>query len=115
MDCSGLVLQALYAAGLDPQPISVDKHVLPAYPTSEKLFTHPGLRHRPLGEVQRGDLVFYTHTGTGEVNHVAIYLGGGQVLEAKDGDVHVAPLKRTLSTQTLVPEVVRPFAPPSAD
>lgn len=33
-DCSGLVPQWLYAAGMDPQPISVDKHVRPLYRTS---------------------------------------------------------------------------------
>ncbi len=32
--CSGLVPQSLYAAGMDPQPISVDKHVRPLYRTS---------------------------------------------------------------------------------
>jgi hypothetical protein len=115
MDCSGLVLQAFYAAGLDPQPISVDKHVLPDYPTSVELFNHPGLRHYPLAQVQRGDLVFYTDTRTGVNNHVAIALGGGQLLEAKDGDVHVSLLNRTLSTQTIVPEVVDPSRRPSVD
>jgi hypothetical protein len=110
MDCSGLVLQALYAAGLDPQPISVDKHVLPEYRTSVELFNHPHLRHRPLAQVQRGDLVFYTNNSTGRINHVAIYLGSGQVLEAAGGNVHVSALTHTRSTQTIVPEVVRPFA-----
>ncbi len=112
MDCSGLVLQALYAAGLDPQPISVDQHVLPDYRTSVELFNHPRLSHRPLAEVQRGDLVFYTNNSTGRINHVAIYLGGGQLLEAAGSNVHVAPLTHTRSTQTIVPEVVRPFPVP---
>lgn len=117
VDCSGLVLQALYAAGVDPQPISVDRHVQATYRTSVQLFDHPGFSHHPLSQRRRGDLVFYRKTSTGVINHVAIYLGDGRLLEAKEADVHVAPLQRTLPTQTLVQEVVRPFgtAPTQAD
>lgn len=117
VDCSGLVLQALYAAGLDPQPISVDLHVQPTYRTSVALFEHSGLSHRPLSQVQRGDLVFYTKNSTGVINHVAIALGNGQLLEAKSeaGAVRVVPLHRTLSSQTIVGQVVRPFATPIED
>ncbi len=110
VDCSGLVLQALYAAGIDPQPISVDLHVQPTYRTSQALFAHPGFAHVPLSQVRRGDLVFYTKNSTGLINHVAIALGGGQLIEARDTDVHVAPLVRSLSSQTIVQTAVRPFA-----
>lgn len=110
IDCSGLVLQGLYRAGLDPRPISVDKHVLPDYRTSLELYAHPGLRHVALRDVRRGDLVFYKRNSTGRVNHVALYLGDGRLLEAKGPDVHTSPLRRTLDTQTIMPTVVRPFA-----
>ena len=72
-DCSGLVLQSLYAAGLDPQPINVIKHAWPSYRTSQELYAYPHFQHVPLAQRQRGDLIFYTTSGT--VTHVAIYLG----------------------------------------
>ncbi|MDO5746536.1 MAG: peptidoglycan-binding protein [Actinomycetaceae bacterium] len=77
-DCSGLALQSLYAAGLDPQPINVVKHAWPKYRTSQELYKHPKLKHVPLSQRQRGDLIFYQKGGT--VFHVAIYLGGNQVV-----------------------------------
>ncbi|MGH8868627.1 MAG: NlpC/P60 family protein [Actinomycetes bacterium] len=110
IDCSGLVLQALYSAGLDPRPISVDKHVRPAYRTSRELYIHDGLRHVKRSEKRRGDLIFYEKNSTGRVNHVAIYLGGGRMLEAVEPRVHVTRVVTYRSTQTMKPTVVRPFA-----
>ena len=108
VDCSGLILQALYSAGLDPQPISVDAHVLPDYRTSLEFYGHPGLAHAPVGDVRRGDLVFWRSKTTGRVNHMAISLGGTEVIEAVEPRVHFA---RTgdRATQVMMPEVVRPF------
>jgi cell wall-associated NlpC family hydrolase len=108
VDCSGLVLQALYSAGLDPQPITVDKHVLPDYRTSRELYDHPRLAHLPRSAVRRGDLVFWRSNETRRVNHLAIYLGGGNVLEAVEPRVRIGSLGDR-STQTMTPEVVRPF------
>jgi cell wall-associated NlpC family hydrolase len=109
-----MVLQALYSAGLDPQPITVDKHVLPDYRTSVELYHHPRLAHVPRSAVQRGDLVFWRSNKTGRVNHVAIYLGDMNVLEAVEPHVRIGSLGNR-STQTMMPEVVRPFgaAPPA--
>jgi len=109
VDCSGLVLQALYRAGLDPQPISIDKHVLPLYRTSKNMFRHDRLRHVPLARKQRGDLIFYRKDSTGDINHVAIYLGHGRLVEAKGSNVHVAPVRRHYPDQTIARTVVRPF------
>jgi NlpC/P60 family protein/putative peptidoglycan binding protein len=108
VDCSGLVLQALYSAGLDPQPITVDKHVSPDYRTSRELYGHPRLAHLPRSDVSRGDLVFWRSNETGLVNHVAIYLGDGKVLEAVQPQARIGELGNR-STQTMMPEVVRPF------
>ena len=77
-DCSGLVLQSLYAGGMDPQPIDVIKHGWPDYRTSQELYNYSGFQHVPLSERQRGDLVFYTSDGS--VTHVAIYLGDDMVV-----------------------------------
>lgn len=109
VDCSGLVLQALYRAGLDPQPISIDKHVLPRYRTSKAMFEHDRLRHVPLARKRRGDLIFYRKDSTGGINHVALYLGNGRMVQAKGENVHVAAVRRHYPDQTIVASVVRPF------
>ena len=108
VDCSGLVLQSLYSAGLDPQPITVDKHVLPDYRTSRELYEHPRLAHLSRAAIRRGDLVFWRSNETGRVNHVAIYLGDGNVLEAIEPQVHIGRLGDR-ATQMMMPQVVRPF------
>jgi cell wall-associated NlpC family hydrolase len=108
-------VQALYSAGLDPQPITTDKHVLPAYRTSVQLYRDPRLAHVPRSAVQRGDLVFWRSNETGRVNHMAIYLGHRNVLEAVEPQVRIGSLGDG-SSQTMMPEVVRPFgaAPPGS-
>ena len=80
-DCSGLVLQAIYAAGRDPQPIDVVKHAEPAYRTSRELYAHPRLLSVPVGQRRRGDLIFFTNASR-VVHHVAIDLGDGTMMEA---------------------------------
>lgn len=111
IDCSGLVLQGLYRAGLDPQPITVDKHVRPAYRTSRELYEHSRLQHFPFAQRQRGDLIFYRSNETGKVNHVGIYLGNGRILEAVSGPdtTRIGTVTRLRYGQTVMPTVVRPF------
>lgn len=46
-DCSGLMLQAMYSAGLDPAPINVVDHQRPDYPTAKKLYNYSGFKHVP--------------------------------------------------------------------
>lgn len=111
VDCSGLVLQALYSAGLDPQPITVDAHVLPDYRTSLELYEHPQLKHLALADRRRGDLLFWRSDDTGRVSHVAIFLGRGRVLEAVSSvdRVRVARISTVRPGKTIMPTVVRPF------
>jgi cell wall-associated NlpC family hydrolase len=111
IDCSGLVLQSLYSAGLDPRPISVLKHPLPEYRTSLELYRHPRLRHVSATKMRRGDLVFWKKRTTGRVNHVAIYLGDGKILEASSGadKVRVVSIRSPKPGQKRMPTVVRPF------
>lgn len=87
-DCSGLVLQAMYAAGLDPQPINVIKHAEPTYRTSQQLYAHKGLKSVPLAERRRGDLIFYSRTQNGPVTHVTLYLGNERMVESWSTDTH---------------------------
>jgi cell wall-associated NlpC family hydrolase len=103
VDCSGLVLQSLYGAGLDPRPITTVKHTEPGFHLSSKLYRHDGFKHVPVDDRQRGDLLFY---GNPEIYHVAIYLGDGRMMEAVGwSTARVADVRH----EDLMPTVVRPF------
>ncbi|MCI7550782.1 MAG: NlpC/P60 family protein [Actinomycetaceae bacterium] len=106
-DCSGLALQAMHAAGLDPQPINVVKHGWPAYRSSRELYAHPKLKHVPFGQRQRGDLVFYQNR-SGVVYHVGIYLGNNQIMQT-DSPGKPAGITSVYTFSTVAPTVVRPF------
>lgn len=80
-DCSGLVLQSMYAAGVDPRPIDVLDHQSPGFRTTRNLYSHPRLRRVSLASRRRGDLVWYTGS-SGAIQHVAIYLGGGMIVDS---------------------------------
>ncbi|MFD7664382.1 C40 family peptidase [Streptomyces sp. NPDC059788] len=68
-DCSGLVQQAYQRAGIS----------LPRVADAQYRASAPITR----SQLRRGDLVFWSSDGTSSgVHHVAIYLGGGQYLEA---------------------------------
>lgn len=108
-DCSGLVLQSLYAAGMDPQPIDVIKHQWPDYRTSQELYAYPGFTHVPFSERQRGDLVFYTTNGV--VTHVSLYLGNNQVIHTDwmGRPARIDHVTTGYTWSTIAPTVVRPF------
>ena len=82
VDCSGLVMQGLYAAGYDPYPVSPWRHALPEYEYESRNLWKLPMKHVSYSNIERGDLVFYTSSNSGLVNHVAIYLGDGKVIEA---------------------------------
>src|SRR5918992_233910 len=73
-DCSGLTSWAWAQAGVSIPHSSAAQYSLP---------------HVPLSSVQPGDLIFYY----GPISHVALYIGGGQIVHAThpgpDGAVHV--------------------------
>ena len=80
IDCSGLVMQAMYSIGIDPAPVSVTRHTQPGYEyESRNLWNLPTLK--TVQKPQRGDLVFYKNSA-GTIIHVAIYLGNNRVIEA---------------------------------
>jgi peptidoglycan DL-endopeptidase CwlO len=64
-DCSGLTTMAWRAAGVS----------IPSTSSSQ----YAALPHVPLNAVQPGDLIFY---GPGGSSHVALYVGGGQIIDA---------------------------------
>ena len=69
VDCSGLTMLAWESAGVDLPHLSRAQY---SYGT-----------HVPIGSMEAGDLIFWSSNGTQSgIYHVAIYLGGGQMIEA---------------------------------
>jgi cell wall-associated NlpC family hydrolase len=89
-DCSGLMLYAYSGAGV-------------ALPRVSRNQFHAG-RKVPLSNLKAGDLVFYQR-GSAPIHHVAMYIGGGQMVEAPytGADVRVVPLRRA----GLLPQATR--------
>jgi cell wall-associated NlpC family hydrolase len=77
-DCSGFTRYAFAGVGVQIPKYSGDQY-------------NAG-RHIPPSQAKRGDLIFY---GPGGKQHVTIYLGNGQMLEASSaaGHVTVSPVR----------------------
>jgi probable lipoprotein NlpC len=69
LDCSGLV----YLSFRDALEVNIPR-------TTESLFAWS--EHISEGEMQAGDLLFFTTTGTGAVSHVGIYAGNGRFIHS---------------------------------
>jgi cell wall-associated NlpC family hydrolase len=78
-DCSGLMVYAFAAAGIDLDHYSG--------------YQYSAGRQVPVSQAQRGDLLFWQSDGT--THHVALYLGGGKMLEApySGSAVRVVPVR----------------------
>jgi peptidoglycan DL-endopeptidase RipB len=78
-DCSGLMRYAFAGVGV----------LIPRFSGDQYNFG----RHIPQNEARRGDLIFY---GPGGSQHVTMYLGNGQMLEASGsaGKVTVSPVRK---------------------
>jgi cell wall-associated NlpC family hydrolase len=89
-DCSGLMLYAYNGAGV-------------ALPRVSRNQFHAG-RKVPISDLRPGDLVFYRRGGA-PIHHVAMYVGGGDMVEAPytGANVRVVPLRRA----GLVPQATR--------
>jgi peptidoglycan DL-endopeptidase RipA len=87
-DCSGLILYAFAGVGIK----------LPHYSGSQ----YDMGRKIPAAQMRRGDVIFY---GPGGAQHVTLYLGNGQMLEAPytGSEVKVSPVR----TSGMTPYVVR--------
>ena len=80
VDCSGLVLQCLYATGMDMGIYNPYNHRWLPGQTYNSMNWLNNNTFMPVGlnNLQRGDLVYYR-------NHVAIYIGGGQIIDSWPG------------------------------
>jgi peptidoglycan DL-endopeptidase RipA len=87
-DCSGLILYAFAGVGIK----------LPHYSGSQ----YNAGRKIPSSQMRRGDVIFY---GPGGSQHVTLYLGDGQMLEAPytGSNVHISPVR----SSGMTPYVVR--------
>ncbi|MCM1636037.1 NlpC/P60 family protein, partial [Latilactobacillus sakei] len=108
VDCSGLTMQALYSAGINPLPSSSYIHAHPGHEwESRVLFANSKLKKVSYGQRQRGDLIFYRSPYDNKIWHVAIYLGNDQVIESWPPCVMVQPIKN--SQRSWIAGVGRPF------
>ncbi len=107
VDCSGLIMQALYAAGIDMSPINPVRHASPGYEyESANIWSSSKFKHVDYKERKRGDIIIYCNE-KGTVIHSAIYLGDDKVIEAWPNQVVESAV---LTYQhPLVKGVVRPF------
>ncbi|HVW81486.1 MAG TPA: peptidoglycan-binding protein [Mycobacteriales bacterium] len=96
-DCSGLQMASYLHAGLTLPRVAADQYA-GSGPTI------------PLDQAQAGDLLFFASdvTKPATIYHVAMYLGGGQVLDAPHTGTTVQI--RQLWTTDLLPVVARPAA-----
>ena len=80
-DCSGLMLYAYSGAGVGLPRVSRNQ-----YNAGRKV---------PISDLRPGDLVFYKRGGA-PIHHVAMYVGGGDMVEAPytGANVRVVPLRR---------------------
>jgi cell wall-associated NlpC family hydrolase len=78
VDCSGLIMLAYEAAGID----------FPHYSGAQ----YEDTERVPLYDIQPGDLLFY---GPGGDEHVAMYVGSGEMIEAPETGqvVHITPVR----------------------
>ena len=72
-DCSGLTTMAWRAAGVSIPTVSNTQYA--------------GLPHVPLNAIQPGDLIFWGPNGSA---HVALYIGGGQIIDASSSQNQVS-------------------------
>ena len=101
-DCSGLILRAFQAAGID----------LPR--VSRQQFTAGG--HVPVKQAQPGDLLFYATdpSDPATIHHVMLYMGDGQMVEAPYSGESVRVRSVPWGYPELVPLATRPGPHPTA-
>ena len=83
VDCAGLVMQCLYAVGMQT-PYNTYDHIHDPWQdhNAENMRADTKFKQIPFSQRQRGDLIFYA-------GHVGIYLGNNQIINAYPPDVHI--------------------------
>ena len=92
LDCSGLVMQALFAAGVSMSDINPVTHAQPGHEyESRNIWNSDHFTVVEYEKRERGDLIFYSDS-EGIVIHIAIYLGDDQVIESWPDKVQISPV-----------------------
>ncbi|MBQ9032560.1 MAG: peptidoglycan-binding protein [Parasporobacterium sp.] len=81
VDCSGLIFQCLYAAGIDPD-VNIIDHARVVYEYTSNYLGNDWQMGVAVSYAQPGDLIFY---GGSAINHVAIYAGNGMIYDSWPG------------------------------
>ena len=90
LDCSGLVMQALFAAGVIMSDINPVTHAQPGHEyESRNMWNSDHFTVVDYKDRERGDLIFYCNKA-GIVIHVAIYLGNNRVIESWPDKVQIS-------------------------
>ncbi|WP_125764365.1 peptidoglycan-binding protein [Companilactobacillus hulinensis] len=83
VDCSGLVVQAMYASGINPEPVSSIQHAQPGNEWNSRLLWADSRIHQvSFGDRQRGDLIFFADPATGVVWHVGILTDANDMVDS---------------------------------
>ena len=92
LDCSGLVMQALFAAGVSMSDINPVSHAQPGHEyESRNIWNSDYFTVVDYEDRERGDLIFYSDP-QGIVIHIAIYLGDDEIIESWPNKVQVSPV-----------------------
>ncbi len=90
VDCSGIVMQACYASGIDLWPSNPYRHQFPKYEfESRYIWKNSKLQRVSWSNRRRGDLIFYAN-GYGTIIHIAIYLGNNRIIHSWPGKIRVS-------------------------
>ena len=83
VDCSGLVMQCLYAVGMQT-PYNTYDHMYDPWQdhNAENMHADTKFKQIPFSQRKRGDLIFYN-------GHVGIYLGNNQIINAYPPNVQI--------------------------
>lgn len=113
-DCSGLVMQALYASGLDLGCVDPIWHTYPGKNYgSRKIWESAKIKHVAYKNRKRGDLIFFKPSRNGKVDHVAIYLGGNKIIDSWPGvgisEIKIYGKNAYNSGRMYIEGVARPF------
>ncbi|HEY2195338.1 MAG TPA: C40 family peptidase [Actinomycetospora sp.] len=101
-DCSGLMLRAFQSAGVVLPRVARDQYGAGA--------------HVPVAQAQPGDLLFWAYDSSDpdSIHHVALYLGGGKIMEAQQTGVPLGVRPVSFTEKGIVPLATRPGTAPRA-
>lgn len=108
VDCSGLVMQELYAGGISLIPTISIGHAHPGNEwNSRNLWADRHLKRVPYSARRRGYLVFYYQQGNHTIWHIAILISRNRVIESWPPRVMVQPIVN--GQRNIMAGIKRPF------